>query len=139
VPVQSTIGIVDAPMAFEQPTALQRPAGDVPDAVVDGRETNIFADAGNRDVAPAPIPAEAASGADRPHLTAVRRRQGRPFRRPGAWRGCRAGRRRLPVKRFVRPLRVARLTAAMEAWRWARRWAAGGRVVSALRGRGRRS
>jgi hypothetical protein len=85
VAFQSPIGIRDARMPFEQPPELRRPEGDVPDAVVDCLEADIFAGAGDRDVDPAPIPADAAIGADIPHRKAVRILQGRQLRRHGAW------------------------------------------------------
>jgi hypothetical protein len=63
------------------------------------------------------MPAEAALSADIPDRKAVRLLRGRQFRRHRAWGGCRKGRRRLPSKRFVRPLMVDLLTEASDAVR----------------------
>jgi len=126
-------------MSFEQSPEFQRPAVDGPDAVVDFLETDVFAGTGDRYVDPAPIPADAAIGADIPDLKAVRILQGRQFRWHGAWRGFIEGSRRLHIERFVRPLMVELLTEAIEALLLR---AAVGRwrpVVSALRVRCMRS
>jgi hypothetical protein len=45
VSCEFTIGIVDAHVAFQQPTEFQRPAGDVPDAVIDCLKADLCADA----------------------------------------------------------------------------------------------
>ena len=111
----STIGRCDAPLAVEPPTACERPEVDVPAAVVACREADIFAGAGAGDVDPAPLAADAAMGADRPALQAVRICQRRQFRRPGAWCGGLEGRRRWQITRVVRPLRVELRTEARDA------------------------
>jgi hypothetical protein len=64
-------------MSIEQPPAHERPDVHVRDAVVDVLESHIFAGAGDRDLDPAMIPADAAMGADIPDLKAVRIFQGR--------------------------------------------------------------
>jgi hypothetical protein len=46
VSCESTIGIFDAQVAFEQPAECERAEGDIPDAIVDVLEADIFANAG---------------------------------------------------------------------------------------------
>jgi hypothetical protein len=118
VSCEFTLGIFDAHVACEPPTPFPRPEGDVPEASVNSLETDLFAGTGDRDVDPAPMPADAALSADIPDLNAVRIRQGRQSRRPRAWGGVIEGRRRLHRKRFVRPLMIELLTAASAALRW---------------------
>jgi hypothetical protein len=56
VSCKSPIGLCDAPMAFEQPTACEEPERDMPDAIVDVLEADIRPGTGDGDVAPWAVP-----------------------------------------------------------------------------------
>ena len=69
-------------MSLEQSTELERAEVDVPDAVIEFFEPDIFARAGMRGVAPLAIPANAAIGTDIADLEPVRLFERRKFRGP---------------------------------------------------------
>ena len=72
------ISIFDAHESCEQPAECERSEGDMPDAIVDVLEADIFANADACNVDPLRVPPDATVGADVPHLEAVRISQGRP-------------------------------------------------------------
>jgi hypothetical protein len=72
VSYESTIGIFDAPVSCEQPAECERAAGDMPDAIGDVLEADIFSDADVGDVDPVMVPPDATVGTDVAHLAAVR-------------------------------------------------------------------
>ncbi len=114
MPFQSTIGICDAHMAFEQPPECEGSTVDIPDAVVDFLEADIFPGTGDGDVDPATVPPEATVGADIAHLEAVGILEGWQFvgHRPGG--RCIAGGRGAPVERLMRALMVELLADVVE-------------------------
>jgi hypothetical protein len=87
----------------------------MPDTIVNVLKADICTDADVCDVDPWMVPTDATIGADVADLEAVRIFQGRQFRRHWAWCGVIEGGRRWPIKRVVRPLMGARLTAALAA------------------------
>src|SRR6266496_1073797 len=68
---ESAIGILNSHVALVQTAKLKRPEVHVPDAVVDFLKAHVFADAHGGYVDPAPVPADAAVGADVTHFEAV--------------------------------------------------------------------
>jgi hypothetical protein len=64
VSFQSTIGIFDAPMPFQQPTACEGPEVDVPHTIVNCLEPDVLAGTADGDVHPLAIPPHAPVGTD---------------------------------------------------------------------------
>jgi hypothetical protein len=71
VAFESTIGILDAHMAFEQSPACEGADVDIPDAIVNFLEADLGSSAGGRNVNPLMVPTDAPIGADRAHLEAI--------------------------------------------------------------------
>ena len=68
---QSTIGILDAAVALQETTELERPEVDIPDSVVDLFQAYVVAGTDGGDIDPVVFPTDAAVGADVTHLDAV--------------------------------------------------------------------
>jgi hypothetical protein len=64
VSCESPRGIFDARMACEQSPECEWSEVDIPNAIVDGLEADIFSDTGHRDVDPLTVPTDATNGAD---------------------------------------------------------------------------
>ena len=84
---ESTIGIFDAHVSFEQPAEFEWAEGDIPDAIIDFLETDIFPGAGGGDVDPLTVPPDAPIGTDVAHLEAVGILERWRFVGHGAWGG----------------------------------------------------
>jgi hypothetical protein len=125
VSFQSTIGIFDAHMSFEQPTELEWAEIDMPDAIVDVLEADIFPGTGDGDVDPVAVPPDATVGADVAHLEAVGLRERGPCVGPLPGGGFRAGGGCAQSERFVRPLMVELGPEVMELPRWCAQVGAG--------------
>lgn len=139
VSCESTIGLFAAPVVFEPPTACERAAGDLPDALVDGLEADRCPGPGNGDVDPWAVPPEATVGADGAHRDAVGRRERGPCvgHLPGG--GCIAGGGGAPREGLVRPRMRARVTAAVPLPLVCAKGGAGRAGGSAFRVRGMRA
>jgi hypothetical protein len=127
--VQSTIGIFDAYVAFEQPTEFQRSAVDMPDARIDCLEADVFPGTGGGDVDPLMVPPDATVGADIAHLEAVGVLERWQFGGHCPRGGLVAGSGGAPVERLMRPCMVELVTAVVElpllragaaspVWKW---------------------
>src|SRR5262245_53574430 len=104
--IESSVLVLNGHPPFVQAAKSQRPEVDVPDAVVDLLQSDVFGDAHDRDVHPPAVPANAAVGADIADFKAIGiLERWRPIRhRPQRRRVARG--RYLLVERFVRPLLV---------------------------------
>jgi hypothetical protein len=71
VSLQSSVGIHDAHVTFEQTAEFWRSEIDIPDAVVDLFKADVLANAGRRDVDPLAVLPYAAVGADIAYLEAI--------------------------------------------------------------------
>ena len=80
------IGIFDLHVAFVQAAELQRSEIDVPEAVIDVLQPDIFAGTDAGDVDPVAAPADTAVGADLADFEAVRVFERWQALRHGAWR-----------------------------------------------------
>lgn len=69
---QASISVLDFHVAFKQAAELERSEVDVPDAVIDFLQADVFADADGGNVDPLGVPADAAVGADVAGLEAIR-------------------------------------------------------------------
>jgi hypothetical protein len=72
VSLQSPECILDSHVALEQSAEFERSEVDVPQAIIDLFQADIFTGTGDRDIYPAFTPANAAVGADIAHLKAIR-------------------------------------------------------------------
>src|SRR5881628_3863897 len=70
--IELPVLVLNPHMALAQTAEAQRPKVDVPDPVIDLLEADVFADANRGNVDPAAVPANAAIGADVPHLESIR-------------------------------------------------------------------
>src|SRR6266852_6809633 len=113
--IELPVLVLNAQVSLAQPAEPQRPKVDVPDPVVDLLEADVFADADRRDVDPAAVPANAAIGADIPHLEPIRVLERRRAIRHRARRRFIARRRRLLIERLMRALVVELLAEDVEA------------------------
>src|SRR5215218_4750422 len=101
-------------MSFEQPTEFEWAEIDIPDAIVDFLEADIFPGTGDGDVDPLAVPPDATIGADVAHLEAVgiRERWQCVGHLPGG--GFIAGGGCAHVERLMRPLMVELCTEVIE-------------------------
>jgi hypothetical protein len=114
VSCESTIGILDPPIAFEEPTEFEGSEVDVPHAIVDVLEADICPGTGDGDVDPWIVPPYATIGADVAHLEAVGRLERWQLVGHLPWGGFISGGGCVPVKRLMRTLVVERFTEAIE-------------------------
>jgi hypothetical protein len=114
VPFQSTIGVFNAPMAFEQPPELEGSEVHSPDPIVNFLKANIFADADVCNVAPLMVPTDATIGAALAYLEAVRVLKRWQFSRHLPRGGVIAGGGCAPVERLMRTRMVALFAEGVE-------------------------
>ena len=76
---QSTIGILDAAVTFQETTELERPEVDIPDSVVDLFQAYVVAGTDGGNIDPVVFPTDAAVGADVTNFEALRIFQRRYF------------------------------------------------------------
>jgi hypothetical protein len=69
--IQPPVGVFDLHLSFQQAPEFEGAEVDVPDAVLDLLEADVFADAGGGDIDPRLVPANAAVGADITHFEAM--------------------------------------------------------------------
>src|SRR5207249_7244356 len=104
--IESPVLVLNPYAALVQAAKLQRPEVDVPDPIVDLLQPDVLADAEDRHVHPAAVPANAAVGANVPNLEAIRvLERWQPIGHRSERRRVARGR-RLLVERLVRPLVV---------------------------------
>lgn len=112
---QASIGIFYPHVSLVEATQFERSEEDVPDAVVDLFEPDIFTCTAGADVDPGMIPADAAVGTDVTNFEAVGIFQCRNFVRHRSWRGRVAARRRVLVESFMWSLLVELDSEGVEA------------------------
>jgi hypothetical protein len=106
VSLESTIGVLDSQVSFQQSIQLERAAVDVPHASVDLVEADVCTSTGDRDVHPLAIPPNAPIGADVAYLEAVgvfKRRRKRSHTVERAGQGQVAGRFARSASSFLAP------------------------------------
>src|SRR6266851_5952100 len=113
--IESPVLILNPHVTLAQAPETQRPKVNVPDAVRDLFQADIFPDADGGDVHPPAVPPNAAVGADVADFEAIRvLERWQPVRHRPVRRGV-AGRRRLLIERLVRALVVELLPKSIEA------------------------
>lgn len=110
----STRGILDAQMPFQQPTACEGPAEDVPHPLVNGFEPDVLAGPADGDVHPLARPPHAPVGTDVADLETVGVLKWRQCIGQLTRRGCLAWGRGLPIERFRRAFEVKCLADAVK-------------------------
>jgi hypothetical protein len=111
---QSTIGILDAAVALQETTELERPEVDIPDSVVDLFQADVVAGTDGGDIDPVVFPTDAAVGADVTHLEAIRIFQRRYLARHKSQRRGVAVGGSFQVQRFMGTLLVKLLAESVE-------------------------
>lgn len=69
---EPTVGILDPHVSLVEPSQAHRAEVDIPDSIIDLLEAYVLANAGDRDIDPLAVPADAAIGADVALLVVVR-------------------------------------------------------------------
>ena len=111
---QSTIGILDAAVTFQETTELERPEVDIPDSVVDLFQVHVVAGTDGRDIDPVVFPTDAAVGADVTDLETIGVFQRRYFARQRSQRRGVAVSRSFQVQCFMGALLVKLLAEGVE-------------------------
>jgi hypothetical protein len=114
VSFQSTGDIFDAHVSFEEPAEFERAEVDIPDAIVDLLEADIFANAGVRDVDPLVVPPDAPVSTHIAHLEAVGVLERWQLVGHLPWGGFIAGGGGVHVECLVRTLMIERFTEVVE-------------------------
>jgi len=112
--IEAPVLVLNPHLAVVQTAKLQRPEVDVPDAVVDLLQADVFTDAHDRHVHPAAVPRNPAVGADVPDFKPIGILERRRAVRHGPRRQPVAGGRRLLVERLARAFVVELLAKDVE-------------------------
>ena len=82
---EPTVGVFDPHVSLVEPSQAQCAEVDVPDSVIDLLQADVLANAGNGDVDPLTVPADAAIGADVAYFLSVRIFDGWQLAGHGPW------------------------------------------------------